>query len=621
MAEETLTFQAEVSRLLDLMVNAVYSDKEVFLRELISNASDACDKLRYEAITRPELTDGDGDLRVHIAIDREARTLTIADNGIGMNREDLVNDLGTIARSGTARFLEQAKQARENGDVDLIGQFGVGFYAVFMVADRVDVVTRKAGEEQGWLWRSDGKGAFTVAEQEDAARGTAITLHLREGEDEWLDEARLRQVIKTYSDHIALPIRLGEDEAAVNEASALWMRAKSDVSEEQYREFYRHVGRGFDDPWLTLHFRAEGKIEYSALLFVPTMRPFDLFDPARAHGVKLYVKRVFITDNCEGLIPPWLRFLRGVVDSEDIDLNISREMLQSSPVLARIRQAVAGRVVRELARKAEKEPEAFATFWDAFGAVIKEGIYEDTERRDELLKLARFHTSAGKSRTALADYVGRMKDGQEAIYYLTGESREALLRSPLLEGYRARGVEVLLMTDAVDDFWLSSVDAFDGKPFRSVSRGAADLDAIAAEDADTGEDGDNPPVRDAELATLIAAVRQHLGEAVKDVRESARLRESPVCLVVDEGEMDMHLQRMLKAHNQLGTASAPILELNPRHDLIRGLAGRLKDGGGADAIEDAAHLLLDQARILEGEAVHDPAAFARRLSAVITRAL
>ena len=621
MAEETLAFQAEVSRLLDLMVNAVYSDKEVFLRELISNASDACDKLRYEAITRPELTDGDGDLKVRVTLDKEARTLGIADNGIGMNRDDLVNDLGTIARSGTARFLEQAKQAKDQGGVDLIGQFGVGFYAVFMVADRVEVSTRKAGEEGGWLWTSDGKGAFSVTEADDVARGTAITLHLREGEDEWLDESRLRGVIKTYSDHIALPIQLGDDETAVNEASALWMRPKSEVEEEQYKEFYRHVGRGFDDPWLTLHFRAEGTIEYAALLFVPTMRPFDLFDPARAHGVKLYVKRVFITDNCEGLIPPWLRFLRGVIDSEDIDLNISREMLQSSPVLARIRQAVTGRVVRELTRKAEKDPEAFAGFWETFGAVIKEGIYEDSERRDDLLKLARFHSTVEEAQTSLAAYLERMPEGQEAIYYLTGESRDALLQSPLLEGYRAKGVEVLLMTDAVDDFWLSSVDAFEEKPFRSVSRGAADLDAIADKDGDEPDEEETSPVRDSELATLIAAVKQHLGEAVKDVRESARLRESPVCLVVDEGDMDMHLQRMLKAHNQLNAASTPILELNPRHDLIRGLVAQVKTQGGADAVEDAAHLLLDQARILEGEQVSDPAAFARRLSAVITRSL
>ena len=620
MSEERLSFQAEVARLLRLMVHSVYSDKDVFLRELISNASDACDKLRYEALTKPELTADDPEFSVRIRADVEARTLEIVDNGIGMDRDDLVRELGTIARSGTGAFIDQLS-GDDAKDVQLIGQFGVGFYSVFMVADRVDVLSRKAGDEHAWLWSSDGAGEFTIAPAEREGRGTTITLHLGKDEDGWLDHATLGRVVKTYSDHIALPIILVDDEKeeTVNHASALWTRPKAEITEDQYKEFYHHVGHGFDDPWLTVHYRAEGKIEYSVLLFLPTQKPFDLFDPARRHGVKLYVRRVFITDECEGLVPAYLRFLRGVVDSEDLPLNISREMLQSNPVLVHMKNALTKRVIGELQKKADKEPDAFAEFWQNFGPVIKEGIYEDTERREELLQLALFHSTAGDGVTTLAAYAERMKDGQEAIYHISGDDLEVLRKSPQLEGFRARGVEVLLLTDPVDDFWLSMVPDYKEKLFRSVTRGGSDLSRFAVDD-DAAETADEE-VRDADMATLIALIKQNLGEAVKDVRTSDRLTDSAVCLVADDGDLDMHLERMLKAHNRVDTAARRVLELNPRHDLVRTLTQRVKEAGAAEDLEDVAHLLLDQARIVEGEQVIDPAAFSRRLSSVMAKGL
>jgi len=622
MAEEKLSFQAEVSRLLHLMVNSVYSDREVFLRELISNASDACDKLRYRAIGEPALTADDPDFQLEIGVDGDARTLSIADNGIGMDREDLIQDLGTIARSGTSAFVDSLTgDAAE--DMTLIGQFGVGFYSAFMVADEVTVTSRKAGDEQAWRWHSDGLGEFEVSEAEREGRGTTVTLHLKDGEDDWLEAGHLQRVIKKYSDHIALPIRLkaGDGEAeTINAASAIWTRPKSEIDAEQYKEFYHHVGHVFDDPWLTIHYKAEGKIEYTGLLFVPQRRPFDLFDPARKHHVKLYVKRVFITDEAEGLVPAYLRFLRGVVDSEDLPLNISREMLQTTPLMTHMRQAVTRRVLSELKKKADKAPGEYADFWDNFGPVLKEGLYEDAERRDDLLELARFRSTAGDDLVSLKDYVGRLKDGQTAIYYITGDDLEALKTSPQLEGYRAKGVEVLLLSDPVDDFWITGVDGYDGKPFRSATRGASDLADIAG-----GETAENPeeaePVREAEVATLIALLKQSLGEAVKDVRTTDRLTDSPVCLVADEGDMDLRLERLLKAHQQLETASARILEINPGHPLIRQLATRAGESGAADALDDMAHLLLDQALIVEGESPADPAGFARRMAAVLGRAV
>ncbi|WP_114860274.1 molecular chaperone HtpG [Azospirillum brasilense] len=628
MTEERLSFQAEVSRLLDIVAHSLYSEKEVFLRELVSNASDACDRLRYAALTQPELSADDPNLKVRLIVDKEARTLTVADNGIGMNREDLVENLGTIARSGTAAFMRNLKDSAKEGDakkdVNLIGQFGVGFYSAFMVADRVEVLTRKAGETQGWRWLSDGKGEFTISDVADLPRGTQIKLHLREGDDEYLEEHRLSAIVRKYSDHIAIPILFGEgDEAkSLNSASALWMRSKNEITAEQYTEFYHHVGHAFDDPWLTLHWRAEGAIEYTNLLFVPSSKPFDLFDPKRAHRVKLYVKRVFITDSAEGLLPPYLRFLRGVVDSEDLPLNISREMLQHNPMLAKIRAGITRRVLSELGKKARdtEKAEEYAAFWENFGAVLKEGLYDDYEHRDDLLKLMRFRSTAGDGLVSLEEYLGRMKEGQEAIFTISGDDIETLKRSPQLEGFKAKGVEVLLLTDPVDEFWVPSVGSFQDKPFKSVTRGGADLGKIQGGEEKPAEE----KASEGELTDLLVLLKLTLQDVVKDVRPSERLTDSAVCLVADENDMDMHLERLLKQHKQLGMdapAAKRILEVNPAHPLIKRLAERAKASGAATSLDDAAWLLLDQARIVEGETLPDPAAFARRLASAMEKGL
>ncbi len=618
MSEERLGFQAEVSRLLDIVAHSLYSDKAVFLRELISNASDACERLRYLALTQPELAGDDGGYRVTLSADKKARTLMVADNGIGMNRAELVENLGTIARSGTAAFVKQMTGDAAK-DMALIGQFGVGFYSAFMVADRVEVETRKAGDAEGWRWVSDGKGEFTVSPAAIERRGTRITLHLNKGEDEYLEPARLRHIAAKYSDHIALPIVLldGGTEETINKASALWTRGKSEITDEQYKEFYHHHAHAFDDPWLTLHWRAEGKIEYTGLLFIPSAKPFDLFHPERKHCVKLYVRRVYITDTCEDVLPAYLRFVRGVVDSEDLPLNISREMLQRNPLLAKIRAGIVKRVLGELQKKAKDAPDDYATFWENFGAVLKEGLYEDHEQRETLLSLMRMRSTGGAELTNLADYVGRMKPGQEAILYITGEDVEAVKKSPQLEGFAARGVEVLLLTDPIDEFWVPAVGTFRDKPFKSVTRGGADLDKIARPDGDAA----NSPPTAPGVDSLVAMFRLTLKDAVKDVRTSERLTGSAVCLVADDGDMDMNLERMLKQHRQLDAAFKRVLEVNPRHPLVVGLAKRVSETGGADEVTEAAWLLLDQARIAGGEPLPDPAAFAKRLSDVMRRAL
>ncbi len=616
MTDQTMQFQAEVARLLHIVTHSLYSQKEIFLRELISNASDACDKLRFAAQTDAGLWDGDSDLKVTLAIDKAARTITLADNGIGMNRDELIANLGTIARSGTGEFMA-GLQGDNAKDVSLIGQFGVGFYSAFMVAEKVEVTSRRAGEAQAWHWVSDGTGSFTIGETEKNDRGTSILLHLRAGEDEFLDADRLRGIVKTYSDHIALPVLLLEDgkEETLNAASALWSRPKSEVTEEQYKAFYHHVAHAFDEPWATLHARAEGKLDYSLLLFVPSQPPRDLFDPARKSALRLYVRRIFITDRCDELVPAWLRFLRGVVDSADLPLNVSREMLQNNPVLARIKQAITRRVLSELERKAANEAESYVGFWESFGAVLKEGIYEDAEHRQQLLKLARFRSSTQEGWVSLADYIARMKPGQAAIYTINGDSLDALKRSPQLEGFRAKGVEVLLLTDAVDDFWLASTPDFDGKPFRSVTRGGADLDAIQggekpAEDKPEAVEG-------AVLGTLVALLKTVLGDKLRDVRESNRLTDSACCLVAGDGDMDMHLERLLRLNKQFAQETPRILEINPRHPLIKRMAERAGQSGASDALQDAALLLLDQARIVEGEPPADPQAFAQRLAKVM----
>ena len=640
MAVETRAFEAEVGKLLDIVANALYSQKEIFLRELISNAADACDKLRHESLTHPELISNDATFHIRVEANAKERTLTISDNGIGMDREDLIGNLGTIARSGTAAFVEQLTQAAPaaetkkgkpaRADVSQIGQFGVGFYSAFMVADAVEVTSRKAGQSQAWLWRSDGKGEFTVEEVDGLlsgreGRGTDIRIKLRKEQKEFLEAPRLRHIIKTYSDHIAQPIFLSEagaktdDEAAVNKATALWTRPKSEVTAEQYREFFNDVGHTFGDPWVTLHFRAEGRIEYTALLFVPSNQPFDLFTTERKAKVKLYVRRVFITDDCEELLPPYLRFMRGVVDSEDVSLNISREMLQHDPVIARIRQALVKRIFTELGRKAEKEPEAYDAFWTNFGAVLKEGLYEDAEQRETILGLARFRSTHADDLVSLDSYVERMKPGQDAIYYIPGDSIEAVRVSPQLEGFRARGIEVLFMTDPVDEFWSTSVEMYKDKPLRSVTRGQAELSEIPLSGDDSEKVDENEAQPD--LAPLIDRIKAALEGRIKDVRVSQRLTDSPVCLVADEGDIDMHLQRILKQHQRLDAISAKVLEINAKHVLIRRLAEAAAGDGDKSAIDETVRLLLDQACIVEGEPLADPSGFARRLTAAMERGL
>ncbi len=537
-----------------------------------------------------------------------------------MNHDELVENLGTIARSGTAAFMQQLS-GDSRKDMALIGQFGVGFYSAFMVADKVEVLSRKAGETQAWLWTSDGKGEFTIEPAEKGDRGTTITLHLHKEDAEYTDPDRLRHIVKKYSDHVALPIRLdsGGKKETLNTAAALWTRPKSEITPEQYKEFYHHAAHSFDDPWLTLHNKAEGTFQYTTLLFVPGTKPFDLFDPLRKPHLKLYVRRVFITDDCPGLLPAYLRFLRGIVDSEDLPLNISREMLQNNPMLAKMRGQITKRVLGELAKKAKDAPEDYAKFWENFGAVLKEGLYEDPEHRELLLPLIRFRSTAGDGLVSFEDYVARLKPGQEAIYTITGDDLDLLRKSPQLEGYRAKGVEVALLTDPIDEFWTTALGQYKGHALKSVTRGAADLDKIA----DAEKKGETKPdaKADSAVASLIALFKLSLGDAVKDVRTSDRLTDSPVCLVADEGDLDMHLERLLKQHRQVSATAKRILEINPKHPLITRLAAMAGQDGAGEALGDFAWLLLDQARILEGEQLPDPSAFARRLASLLAKGL
>ena len=620
MKSEKHGFEAEVSRLLHMMVHSVYSEREIFLRELISNASDACDKLRYEGLTNEKLLDGTGDFAIDIRLDKDTKTLTISDNGIGMNKKDLISHLGTIARSGTSAFVDNMS-GDEKSDTNLIGQFGVGFYSVFMVADKVEVISRKAGGKKAWAWISDGIGEYTISDAKKDCSGTQVTLHIKDDATEFLEVMRLKNIIKTYSDHITLPITLiskNDDDKAeekevsekVNDGTALWARPKSDITDDQYKEFYHHVAHSFDEPATTIHYRAEGKIEYTVLLFIPSQQPADLFEPSRKPKVKLYVKRVFITEDCEDLLPGYLRFMRGVIDSEDLPLNISREMLQNNPVMTSISGAVTKRILTDLEKKAKKDVKGYNDFWNNFGAVLKEGIYEDFARRDQILKISRFHSTADEELTSLEGYVSRMGEGQDTIYYITGDSLLAAKRSPQLEGFKAKNIEVLYLTDPVDEFWMQMVPEFDGKKFGSVTRGAADLD-----DKKDDEKKANTP----EIEALIAVIKTNLGEAVKDVRISNRLTDSAVCLVADDNDMDMHMERILKMHNKLdGGASTRVMEINAENSLIKTLAAAATKKNSVAALKDASQILLDQARIMEGDLPDDPVAFASRLSLMMT---
>ena len=625
MAEEKMEFQAEVSKVLGLVINSLYSNKEIFLRELISNASDACDKLRYLSLTDQQLAKGLAEFSINITSVKKDRTITIADNGIGMNNADLVENLGTVARSGTTAFLESLS-GDEKKDSALIGQFGVGFYASFSVAEKVEVLTRKAGEKQAWLWTSDGKSSYSIAEAERNDPGTSVTVYLKKEDKDYIEEARIRNIVRTYSDHISIPIMLAEKEGEtqINTGSAIWTRQKKDITDEQYKEFYHHVANVYDEPWLTLHNRAEGKIEYTNLMFIPSSKPYDLMNPDRKNRLQLYVKRVFITDDCDDLMPAYLRFVRGIVDSEDLPLNVSREMLQHNVVVKRIRSALIRRVFNELKKKAEKDLEEFSKFWANFGAVLKEGLYEDHENRDKILEIVRFNSTASDKLISLAEYVERMKKGQTDIYYISGEGLDLVKASPQLEGFKARGIEVLLMTDPVDEFWLPMVGQFDEKSFTSATSGSINLSKIkkAKDKKENDDKNEAKKADDASVAKLILSLKESLGETVKDVCSSDRLTDSAVCLVAGEGDMDLHLERMLKMQGQMEVPTAArVLEINPTHPLIIKMSEVVNKPAKKTALNDMALLLFDQARIIEGEPVSDPTAFSQRLNSILEQGL
>ncbi|MBL8260475.1 MAG: molecular chaperone HtpG [Candidatus Competibacteraceae bacterium] len=623
--KETLGFQAEVQQLLRLVAHSLYSHKEVFLRELISNASDACDKLRFEALTDGALYEGDPDLKIRVSFDKDARTITVADNGIGMDRQEVIDNIGTIARSGTRQFMQKltGDQAK---DANLIGQFGVGFYSSFIVADKVTLRTRRAGlgAEHGVLWESTGEGEYTLETIDKPTRGTEVTLHLREDETELLNEWQLRSIITKYSDHITLPVIMpvekhGEDKDApptivderINQAAALWARPKQEIKEEEYKEFYKHVGHDFEDPLAWTHNRVEGKLEYTSLLFIPARAPFDLWDRDQRHGVKLYVQRVFIMDDAEHLMPRYLRFVRGVIDSNDLPLNISREILQNSKVVDSIRAGSVKKVLGLLEDMAQNDSEKYAKFWKEFGRALKEGPAEDYGNREQIAKLLRFsstQTDSADPTVSLTDYIGRMKDGQEKIYYITAESFAAAKNSPHLEIFRKKGLEVLLLTDRVDEWLMSHLNEFEGKPFQSVAKGALDLDKIASE-----EEKQEQKQAEDEHKELLTRVKEALGDQVKEVRVSSRLTDSPACLVVDEFALSAHLERMLRDAGQNVPMSKPYLELNTQHPLVARLKGEADNG----RFNDLAHLLFEQAVLAEGGQLEDPASFVKRLNALL----
>jgi molecular chaperone HtpG len=619
--KETLGFQAEVKQLLDLMIHSLYSNKEIFLRELISNASDAIDRLRFAALSDDTLYENDTDYKIRVSYDKDARTITVADNGIGMTRAEVVEHIGTIAKSGTREFF-QSLTGDQQKDATLIGQFGVGFYSSFVVADRVTLTTRHAGlsPEEGVTWESDGGGEYTLETVEKPGRGTEVTLHLREGEDEFLNGARLRAIIHKYSDHIMQPIvmksedkeKQNEDEV-VNRASALWTRPKSEITEEEYNEFYKHVAHDFSDPLAYVHSRMEGNYEYILLLYIPSRAPFDLWNRERHHGVKLYVRRVFIMDDAEKLLPGYLRFVRGVIDSNDLPLNISREILQQNKIIDTIRSNAVKKVLNLLSDLAANNREKYATFWQEFGRALKEGMLEDHANRESLTKLLRFASTASSNETqdmSLEDYVARMKEGQEKIYYITADSYAAAKDSPLLEIFKKKGVEVLFFSDPVDLLLEPELPEFNGKRFQSVSRGEIDLTKLEDE-----QEKEEQQKSEGEVKELLERFKQILGEKVKDVRASTRLTSSPACLVVDEYDIDPNLRRLLKAAGQAIPGDKPILEINAQHPIIV----KLKEEKDEKRFTDWAYILFDQSVLSTGEKLDNPVDFVNRLNELLSQ--
>ena len=622
--KETLGFQAEVKQLLQLMIHSLYSNKEIFLRELISNASDAADKLRFEALSDPALFENDSDLKIRISFDKKARTITISDNGIGMNRDEVINNIGTIAKSGTREFF-QALTGDQAKDANLIGQFGVGFYSSFIVADKVTLLTRRAGvgAEHGVRWESAGEGDYTLETVEKPARGTEITLHLREGEDEFLSDWKIKSIIRKYSDHIVLPIVMKKSEwkdgeevptdedETVNKASALWARSKNDITEVEYKEFYKHVSHDFQDPLAWSHNRVEGKQEYISLLYIPSRAPFDLYDREQRHGIKLYVRRVFIMDDAEQLMPQYLRFVRGIIDSADLPLNVSREILQSSRDIDAIKAGSVKKVLGLLEDLAENEPEKYTTFWKEFGRVMKEGPGEDYANRDKIAGLLRFASTCADNEeqtVSLKQYVERMKDGQEKIYYITADSFAAAKHSPHLEIFRKKGIEVLLLSDRVDEWLVSHLPEFEGKKLQSVAKGDLDLGKLE----DEAEKEQQKKV-EGEYKSLVERIKNTLGETVKEVRITHRLTDSPACLVSGEDEMSGNLERLLKAAGQKTPDLKPVLEINPQHRIVQ----KLNSESDESRFSDWTHVLFDQALLAEGGQLDDPASFVRRMNSLL----
>ena len=623
-------FEADTGKILDIVINSLYSEREIFLRELISNASDALDKRKYLSLTDKKIAGSSEAPEIKIEINNKEKTLTISDNGIGMNEEDLKSSLGTIARSGTKAFLEQiSKNSKEKkSDMSMIGQFGVGFYASFMVADNVEVVSKKAGEEQAWKWFSDGKTGFNLEKSNKDNIGTSITLSLKKDAKEFLGETRVQFIVRKYSDHISYPVKFLEidkkdaEVKTLNEASALWTRPTKEITEEQYQEFFSHIGAGYGKPLLTMHNNTEGTTSYTNLICIPSTRPFDLFNPDRKSSLKLYINRVFITDKCDALIPSYLRFVKGLVDTQDIDLNVSREMLQNNPAVAKISKSLVGKIIRELKKVSEKNKEGYNNFWKEYGAVLKEGLYEDAERKDNLLDLCRFSTNESEDTISLAEYLEKMPETQKDIYYIAAETNAQALASPHLEVFKSKNIPVLIMTDAIDQFWLPMIGSFKEKKFTSITQGQINLDDLDAKTKDKKpNDKEEKEKQDKQFVDLIAQLKVVLGDQVKDIRLSSKLTDSPVCLVADDGDMDIAMEHLMAQRDTNYKGAPRILEINGDHLLIKNMKSLIEKKDNNDLVSDAGTLLFEQARLMEGKMPADPAQFSKIMNQFLLKAI
>ena len=623
-------FEADTGKILDIVINSLYSEREIFLRELVSNASDALDKRKYLGLTDKKINDSLESSEIKIRVNSKEKTLTISDNGIGMNEEDLKSSLGTIARSGTKAFLEQmsASSKDKKPDMSLIGQFGVGFYASFMVADSVEVLSKKAGEEDGWKWSSDGKTGFNLEKVSKEKVGTSITLYLKKDAKEFLEETRLQFIVRKYSDHISFPVKFFEidkkdaEEKVLNEASALWTRPAKEIKEEQYQEFFSHIGAGFGKPLITMHNKTEGTISYTNLICIPSTRPFDLFNPDRKSSLKLYINRVFITDKCDALVPSYLRFVKGLVDTQDIDLNVSREMLQNNPAVAKISKSLVGKILRELKKVSEKNLDGYKDFWKEYGAVLKEGLYEDAERKEALLDLCRFSTNENESIISLSQYLEKMPETQKDIYYISSETSAQALASPHLEGFKSKNIPVLIMTDAIDQFWLPMIGSFKDKKFTSITQGQINLDELDKKDKEKNtENKDQKEKQDKEFVDLIAQMKIVLGDQVKDIRLSSKLTDSPVCLVADDGDMDIAMEQLMAQRDTNYQGAPRILEINGDHSLIKNMKSLLGKKENNELVSDAGTLLFEQARLMEGKMPSDPAQFSKIMNQFLLKVI